>query len=471
MKKLAVLLLAAGMVLGSMQGVSHAVDVNISGEWDFNGEWNDTSFTKHDGDDHFKARQRMRTQVDIVASENLSGTVQFETNLDWGNGGENLAGEGGGALGSDGCNVLTRYAYMDWTIPAIDVKVRMGLQPLSLPNYVGGDVILGSDDAIAGGVTLSYEFNENVSATLFWSRFECDGNGDEWGNNFDLFGLSIPITGDGFDMAVWGLYANMGKSSMTTNGDDGLEFKNEYLSAGLLPVGVEADVEFEDSYSAAWWVGFGGEVTALDPLRLALDFSYGRADWGESADGTMDLTREGFMISATAEYAMEEMTPGLVLWYSSGDDDDPYNGSERMPTICPSWAPTSLAWDGGYGISDCDLLGVTPTGTWGIVARLADISYIEDLSHTLAVAYYTGTNDKAMADFVGDPRLDSGIYLTEDDHAFEVNFDTTYQIYENLTLCVELGYLHLDLDGDTWGDTSEIEKDAYKIGINFTYAF
>ena len=68
MKKLATLFLAAGLVLSTMQGISHATDFKVSGEWDFNWEGNNTSFTKHDGSDRFKARQRLRTQIDMVAS-------------------------------------------------------------------------------------------------------------------------------------------------------------------------------------------------------------------------------------------------------------------------------------------------------------------------------------------------------------------------------------------------------------------
>lgn len=75
MKKLATLLLAAGLVFGATQGISHATDFKISGEWDFNWEWNDPAFTKHNGDDTFKARQRLRTQIDMVASESLKGVL------------------------------------------------------------------------------------------------------------------------------------------------------------------------------------------------------------------------------------------------------------------------------------------------------------------------------------------------------------------------------------------------------------
>lgn len=471
MKKLATLLLAAGLVFGATQGISHATDFKISGEWDFNWEWNDPAFTKHNGDDTFKARQRLRTQIDMVASESLKGVLFLEIGtIDWGMGGDADLG-GGGSLGTDGTNVKTRYMYVDWVIPQTDIQIRMGLQPFSLPNFVAGDPILGSDDADGAGITASYQFNDNIGATLFWLRAENDNFTADRnvGNSMDFAGLTVPMNGDGWQLAPWAMYGNLGKNSLRdASGDDPV---NEHLAAGLLPINAQVTNIAEDSNNPAWWLGIGGELTTFDPLRLAMDFAYGRADWGKTADGTLDLTREGWLVSAIAEYKLDMVTPGLILWYGSGDDSNPNNGSERMPTVAPGWGATSFGWNGGYGIADDAALSNTPTGTWGIVARLADISFLEDLTHTLAVGFYTGTNDTRMAKTVDDPRQERGIYLTTDDHAWEVNFDSQYKIYENLTLAVELGYIRLDLDDGVWKNVEHLEKNAYKAGLNLNYAF
>ncbi len=463
MKKLATLFLAAGLVLSTMQGISRATDFKVSGEWDFNWEGNNTSFTKHDSSDRFKARQRLRTQIDMVASESLKGVLFLEIgSLDWGM-------NDGAAIGTDGINVKTRYMYVDWAIPQTDIQVRMGLQPFSLPNFVAGDAILGSDDADGAGITVSYQFNDTVAATLFWLRAEHDNfTLDSTGTNMDFVGLTLPMSGDGWQLAPWGMYGNLGKNSLRDDNDEPI---NEHLAAGLLPINAAVANIAKDSNNPAWWLGIGGEITPIDPLRLALDFAYGRADWGTAADGSMDLTREGWLVSALAEYRLPMLTPGLILWYGSGDDSNALNGSERMPTVAPGWGATSFGWNGGFGIADDAAISNTPTGTWGIVARLADISLMEDLTHTLAVGFYTGTNDTQMARVVADPRTDRGLYLTTDDHALEVNFDSQYKVYENLTLAVELGYIHLDLDSSVWSGVSNLEKNAYKAGLNLNYAF
>ena len=76
MKKAAVLLLAAGLVFGAVHKGAQAADIKVSGEWDFNTEWNNIGFAKEKTDDLFHARQRLRTQVDIIASESLKMCIR-----------------------------------------------------------------------------------------------------------------------------------------------------------------------------------------------------------------------------------------------------------------------------------------------------------------------------------------------------------------------------------------------------------
>ena len=149
------------------------------------------------------------------------------------------------------------------------------------------------------------------------------------------------------------------------------------------------------------------------------------------------------------------------------------NGSERLPTLSPGWGATTLGWDGAYGISDGAVLNNTPAGTWGVVARLADISFFEDLTHTLAVGFYTGTNNTRMVTSGPVDGIQGGnVYLTTKDHAWEVNFDSQYKLYENLTLAAEMGLVRLDLDKDVWGSKlNGVDKTAYKVGLNLNYAF
>ena len=127
---LQVLLLAAGLLFAQAQDV-RAVDFKVAGEWVVNFDYGQNgNFTGGNGQtgyngsqDEFDAKQRLRIQVDAVVSEYLSGTVFFEI-------GETTWGDAptGGALGTDQPIIEVRRAYIDWTIPDTNFKVRMGLQ-------------------------------------------------------------------------------------------------------------------------------------------------------------------------------------------------------------------------------------------------------------------------------------------------------------------------------------------------------
>ena len=89
MKKIATLILAAGLVFGAATGAS-AIDFKAKGQWIMSFDYGQGgNFVKNythgypqgwgkGGEDDFEARQRVRLQLDAVASESLSGTVNFE---------------------------------------------------------------------------------------------------------------------------------------------------------------------------------------------------------------------------------------------------------------------------------------------------------------------------------------------------------------------------------------------------------
>ena len=120
MRKLATLLIAAGLVFGAGTTAANAIDFKAKGEWVMSFDYGQNgNFTGGNGqtgyngkEDEFNAKQRVRLQLDAVASESLSGTVFFEIgNTTWGN------ADSGGALGADQQIVEVRRAYIDWMVP------------------------------------------------------------------------------------------------------------------------------------------------------------------------------------------------------------------------------------------------------------------------------------------------------------------------------------------------------------------
>ena len=234
MKKLLSLVALAGLTLGAASVAMAATDVKVKGTFDFGfGLYQGTSFTKHDGQENFDASQRFRSQIDFVASESLKGVARFEIgNLAWGaKGGATYgwgsnAGRGvGGAMGADGVNVEVKNLYLDWVAPQTDLQIRMGVQGYALPQAVyragggsGGAVL---DDDLAG-ILLSYDFTEEVGATLGWFR---PWNPFVYGEAIqtqpitqhdavDAFTLTLPIDfKEQFAFTPWFMYASVGQGA------------------------------------------------------------------------------------------------------------------------------------------------------------------------------------------------------------------------------------------------------------------
>ena len=477
MKRIVTLLLAAGLVLGAAAG-SQAADIKAKGLWEFTWQVGNNNFFEDGDGDKFTAKQRLRTQIDVIASESLKGVVFLEIgDTNWG------SSKQGGALGTDGKEVKVRYSYVDWVIPQTDAKVRMGLQNFSLPGFISNNPVLGGGSADGAGITISGQFTENVGASLFWLRAEND-NSSAYGVNsdhpasdaMDFVGLTVPLTFDGVKVTPWAMYGMIGRDAFESAGYGA---NGTILSERMLPVLPNGAADLVnngvDRHGNAWWVGVASELTYFDPFRVALDAAYGSVDMGSI--GNFDVERSGWFASILAEYKMDYFTPGILFWYASGDDHSAINGSERMPSIEGSWTVSSYGFDDNYGRNACDMLGLSNDGKMGVYLQAKDISFMEDLTHIFRVGFIKGTNNTEMARHGGayiSSADDAGrqLYMTTADKAWEVNFDTQYKIYQDLTLGVELGYINLDLDENVWGTEADKYRDNnFRGSVTLKYAF
>lgn len=514
MKKLTTLALAAAMVMGAATCAS-AIDFKAKGQWQFGFNVGDSTMANKTGDHHtntndiFGARQRVRLQLDAVASEALSGTVFFEIGHQrWGQ------GESGAAMGADGTVVKVRQAYLDWVVPQTDLKIRMGIQNLSLPNAAGDGNVLDNTDTAA--IVASYQFNENVGATLMWARpyndnFSGGNSGRTAGalDNLDLFMLSVPLTFDGVEVTPWVMYGMLGKNVFNEGGTyDPITRRTYYtfdepgntgmmtgLGLGNYPFGFNgaANLNTHKGYASMFWFGLPIKVTAFDPFNIELDINYGYVEkmgryyvtnWYNGAkSGLASTKREGWLVKALVEYKMDWGTPGIFGWYASGDDKNVKNGSERMPYLYAEQKFTSMlgedvAYTGGHTDMKLSL-----DGSWGIGLQVKDLSFVEDLKHTLRVAYYGGTNDHKVLRYAGfnngtkEPwsTNNKDLYLTDKDAILEFNVNSYYQIYENLKMGLELAYAVNMMDSDTWSKaanhTRYSKQDMWSADLTFTYSF
>ena len=504
MKKLMTLALAAAMMLGAATG-ANAIDFKAKGQWIMSFDYgmhgnfgeskakNNSGFGKHE--DEFEARQRVRLQLDAVASEALSGTVFFEM-------GDQIWGQDstGGALGADGKVVELKRAYIDWMVPQTDLKVRMGIQGIALPSFTTNASQIMDDDVAA--ISLNYQFNENVGLTAFWARpyndnagyKSSDAGSTKWDNymdNMDMFAVLLPLTFDGVKVTPWVMYAAMGPGMFDNFA------KDPGNAWGRASAGMQSGfkgTDWNDSYGNAFWAGVTGEVTYWDPFRIAWDVNYGSASYEDQK-----MNREGWLASLLLEYKLDWGTPGLYGWYSTGDDSNPRNGSERMPTVYANGNNdfSNFAFNGNPYIAREKALGSTMVGTWGIGARLKDVSFLEDLKHTLRVNFMGGTNAPKMAKYIrdyGNPyEKKHGVsdvaryataydpmYLTTDDTALEIGLTNTYKMYDNFTVMLDASYVALWLEDSrsVWGKNpgrgalgGDGVYDAWNVNLSFVYSF
>ena len=511
MKKLMTLALAAGMLLGAATGAS-AIDFKAKGQWLMGFAAGDGALVSHkkldkasnhnkaaDTDDTFSAMQRLRLQLDAVASESLSGTVYFEIgDTTWGQ------NSSGGALGADSNSVVElKNAYIDWMVPNTALKFRMGIQTITMPNVAGGSAVLDDD---AAGIVANYQFNENVGLTAVWARLfndnwnsastRWDAASDDanYHDNVDMFALMLPLTFDGVKVTPWVMYAALGPGMFEQAGNNDENPWGSYGSAwtraarGLTSGFVGGDNL--DSYGNAFWAGVTGEVTYWDPFRIAWDVNYGSVSYEDEK-----MNREGWLASLLLEYKLDWGTPGLYGWYGSGDDNNPKNGSERMPVVSANGNNdfSNFAFNGNPYIAREGILGSTMVGTWGIGARLKDVSFLEDLKHTLRVNFMGGTNAPKMAKYVShnsfkDPATVARygtsydpLYLTTEDYALEIGLTNTYKMYDNFTVMLDAAYIAMWLDDSrsTWGknpmagfagDRNGV-YDAWNVNLSFVYSF
>jgi len=341
-------------------------------------------------------------------------------------------------------------------------------------------------------------------------------------DNADAFAVALPLTFDGLTIIPWGLYGSIGPNAVrslynpTSGTSAGQLFagngnipRSGALLNGLLPAEVWTSKvpdrimkKLKGSYSTLYYGGLTGKVTATDPLSIGWDFNYGSNKW----EGLSELDRTGWVLNLVVEYKMDWGVPGIIGWYGSGDDNNPKNGSERLPVLDindVNYGASNFGFNGSPQVASPEaVLGQDfYAGSWGLGLRVRDMSFVEKLKHTFRVNFFGGNNDPAMAKYILGKKSKpgayslaigrvtdfnsslgtsgSGMYLTSQDYGVELNLDTSYKIYDNLEMIVELGYIHLMLDQSksVWGSSqphgvSGVNLvDAMKASVFFKYSF
>jgi hypothetical protein len=451
MKRLVTLMLAAVFVLGTVASAfaihtqgkgGTGLDFNARGSWRVVGAIQDNwDFDSDLSEETYQLGMRARTWFDFATADGVKAVLGTEI-------GQARFGEPGGLqLRGDNPIIKVKHLYAQFPWPNSDVTISAGLQGVALPGYFSSPIL---DDDVAG-IIVSAPLSDTLGLTLAWLRpYDLNHtgsttfDGSAMKDEFDIFAAILPVTLEGLNLTPYAVYAMIGQDAVGT------------VASGLWGYADEpADVDATDD-ATVWWLGLNGMLNMFDPIYVAFDLIYGSA--GIELDGD-DLDREGYFFNLAVGMTMDMFTPELFFFYASGDNSD-IDKDKRMPVVSPDYVPTTFFFDGTSLGSGFEFADPASLAAWGIGLSLKDISYVERMTHTFAVMYVQGTSDDNAAYGV---ELSEGIF-TEEDSFIELNFDTTYQMYEHLAAIVEIGYIIPNFD-------TAPDDNAFKLSAGFKYDF
>lgn len=484
MKKISALVLAVCFVLGSL-GSAAAIDVKVKGNWHFSygyfGNWSmyesdDANPSRINNNlDPFQARMRARTQIDFIASETLSATLHFEIGV------MNYGQAGGYQLDTDGINVKTKWAALDWTIPQTKTHIRMGLHRMGLPSMVMGDNFVYVADS--AGIAINQEITPQVGLTAFWARpYDTAVTGDSKNyDEMDMFALMLPIKTDVIRVTPWAAAAVIGKNSGYNNaaaaaalGLDLSENRNVIHRGRFVPA------DARDDRSVAWWAGLSFELPVLDPFIFKFDGMYGRQNNDSAVIGgtEYDFDQRGYFLAAQLGYKFDWGTASIIGWYGSGDNNEATDGYGTIPVVSTDggFGPGIHAFGGNRFLQRDGGIGNTGAGTWGVGVAFDNMSFVPNLTHGFRAFMFRGTNkaDRVQGSnyLYSANGYDAGhqAYMISSDFGFGAAWTNTYKFNANFLMGLDFGYTHLDLSNQR-GDAQRETEDMYAAILSFGYSF
>jgi hypothetical protein len=425
-------------------------------------------------EDSFTIWQRLRLRTDYTQGDTLAFSLWLQVNnTPWGN----------GTLTVDNPVVAVQIfkAYLQFKLPGSDVEITAGKQTVTLPQSEGfwGSIVLDSE---FGALAAKIPLNETANLVVGYGRLLSYVNALENlslapHDVLDLSFATLPIVSDSFAVTPWaalGLFMNDAayRPYSGVGGPPDLGYiRHELLSLGYF-TGTPG---FRQATVPYIWAGTAVKYTAGE-FTFFTDVVAGAGGLG---DASKNLRRGVFFDAALQYSGLSWATPRIFGWWSSGEDADTRNGTERLPAIVRTWnAGTSYLFSTGQTFDNTTSINASPIGAWGFGASLDNIGFIQDMSSRVTAVYMRGTNDPAplrrSVMFNGPGYMVAmGRNLSVDEHLIGVNVDHTLSLGHGLKLVVETGWAHAGgLQKSIW--TSRFvnaANDSWKVAGGFLYTF
>ena len=227
------------------------------------------------------------------------------------------------------------------------------------------------------------------------------------------------------------------------------------------------------------------------PIKVMADFNYGRATYTNYFNNTKNGGRAGWLADIAVDYTdMTWMTPSAYFVYSSGESGKDPNRSGRMPVlgVPQNWSLGTGSMFFGERLELTGSMNVPAgytlftMGYWAAGLNFKNISFIDKLSHDVNILFAKGTNS---SDYLKNTVNLRGVryagFLTEHDSLWEVDLNSRYKIYDELTAYLYLGFVNSHFDTAAWSAAGVANSgnignsggsgNAYKVGVGLNYFF
>lgn len=428
-------------------------------------------------EDRFEIWERFRLRSDFVANEAVKFRLGLKVEDTWGHGTFTAA--------NPAVSVEVYQAYLQFTWPGTRISVTAGLQPAAFPQsaFFNGNPIIDTDATSL--IVTAPVIDDRLALVAAYTRTIASArtyepNLQEIYRNQEGYLLAAAVTLPGFKATPFVDFSVGGKGAYYIT-DGG--WAEGLISAGLL---TQSPAGWKDNFINVLWAGLPLELTVLDPFRFYADLMWGHVGLNEYRKNQ----REGWFADFGAEYSgFSAVTPQVFGWWSTGEDASTRNGSERLPCYYPghtesrdgtqAWnAGNSFLFDGGQELGKSSNMHVNPAGGWGFGASLARVKLVDRLEQRLTAAYVHGNNAPRAIRYANsvlgsNPLFVMGRDLTDREWLIGVNWDSKYQLYDNLALILETGFAHPgSFQASVWGRRlAHAAEDAWKAAFGFKYTF